>query len=76
MTRDHWLVLVIVLIGFFTQTAGLDHWGDVLNPKFLSGTMLIVLGLLRTMLLERIGGRRAEVWSDSQRAAHRGDLGV
>lgn len=74
MNGSHWTVLILVLVALFTQTAGLDHWSDFLNPKFLSGTMLMILAVLRALLIEKVGGR--SVWSDTERAAYKNELGV
>lgn len=70
MNGNHYTVLILMLVAIFTQTAGLDHWGDALHPPFLSGTALAVLAILRAMYVDRPGGR-GDLWTDEERDAHR-----
>lgn len=77
LSPKHWAVIAGQLIALGTMIGGLQHgWHDASSPMFISGLMIQIGTLIGALSTEAVDNKRGAVWSDTERAVHRGELGV
>lgn len=77
LSPKHWAVIAGQLIAIGTMISGLSHgWHDALTPTFISGLMIQIGTLIAALSTEAVDNKRGAIWTETDRAIHRNELGV